>query len=204
MTSGSDEHEKLLNVEDAGYRAGAELEPETCAGTRHHLVRSPAEFIIFCALATRTPEPDEGLTPQRIREAILAGAAEGAAEQDRQIFADTAAGLEEVTAVLKMVGASTLPPVTVTAPAGVESAVAVADTPQVIVKSGGAAGSLRGEGNWWPPCTRHRRRCPEGGRWKQARQTWQPRLPNSARPASPTSRSSRAGGLFSGASRSSH
>ena len=90
-----------------------------------------------------TAEPDDELT-QKIREAILAGAAEGAAEQARQIFAATAAGLDEVTAMLKKLAADPPPPVTVTASAGLASAGAAAGT--VIVKSGGAAAVLSGEG----------------------------------------------------------
>jgi hypothetical protein len=90
-----------------------------------------------------TAEPDDELT-QKIREAILAGAAEGAAEQARQIFAATAAGLDEVTAMLKKLAADPLPPVTVTASAGLASAVAAAGA--VIVKPGGAAAVLSGEG----------------------------------------------------------
>jgi hypothetical protein len=96
-----------------------------------------------------TSEPDDGLTPQKIREAILAGAAEGAAERARQIFADTAAGLDEVTAMLKKLAAGTLPPVTVTGSAGLASAAAVAGT--VIVKSAGAAAALSGEGTLGGP-----------------------------------------------------
>jgi len=96
-----------------------------------------------------TPQPDDGLTPEKIRETILAGAAEGAAEQALKIIADavanTAVSLDGVTAALKMVAAG-LQQVTVTAPAGLASATAVAGTPQVIVKSGGAIASLSGEG----------------------------------------------------------
>lgn len=94
-----------------------------------------------------TPQPDDGLTAQKIREAILAGAAEGAAERVRQIIADATAGLDEVTAVLKALAADSLPPsANVAAHVGPASATAIADTPQVIVKSGGAIASLRGEG----------------------------------------------------------
>ena len=78
-----------------------------------------------------TPQPDDGLTPQKIREAILAGAAEGAAERARQIIADATAGLDEVTAVLKLLAAGPLPPPTaVTGHAGLATATAVAGTPR--------------------------------------------------------------------------
>ena len=82
-----------------------------------------------------TPQPDRGLTPQEIRETILAGAAEGALERARRVIADATAGpdkvLDEVMAVLKALAAGTLPPPVTVAYAGLASATAVVGTPQV-------------------------------------------------------------------------
>jgi hypothetical protein len=71
-------------------------------------------------MSDEAAQPDDELT-QAIRNAILAGAAEGAESTARRIAAAASTGLDEIKAVLQTLAAGTVQPVTISGSASLSS-----------------------------------------------------------------------------------
>jgi hypothetical protein len=105
---------------------------------------------MLALMSDEAAQPDDELT-QAIRDAILAGAAEGAEATAWRIAAASGTGLDEIKDVLRALGAGT-PPRTVTGslsvsvPAASVSVMAHVGSVQVTGNAGGAAVALSGVG----------------------------------------------------------
>jgi hypothetical protein len=101
-------------------------------------------------MSDEAAQPDDELT-QAIRNAILAGAAEGAEATARRIAAAVGTRLDEIKDVLQALGAGTPPhavtgSLSVSLPTASVSVMAHAGSARATGKAGGAAAALSGEG----------------------------------------------------------